>query len=62
MFARGILTIGTHNMSYAHSDDDIAALLRTYDEVFGILRSALDRGNITSLLRTAPLVPLFRVR
>jgi glutamate-1-semialdehyde 2,1-aminomutase len=62
VFARGILTIGTHNMSYAHSDDDIATLLRTYDEVFGILRGALDRGNITSLLRTAPLVPLFRVR
>ncbi|MEK6744851.1 MAG: aminotransferase class III-fold pyridoxal phosphate-dependent enzyme [Nitrospirota bacterium] len=62
VFARGMLTIGTHNMSYAHSDDDIAALLRAYDEVFGILRGALDRGDISARLRTAPLVPLFRVR
>ncbi len=62
VFARGILVIGSHNISYAHTDDDVARLLGVYDEVFGMLRSALSEGKIGEYLRTEPLVPLFRVR
>lgn len=62
LFARGILAFGSHNMSYAHSDVDIAALMDTYDEVFGILRGAIDRRNLMDLLRCKPLEPLFKVR
>jgi glutamate-1-semialdehyde 2,1-aminomutase len=62
MFARGILIIGSHNMSYAHSDADIAGLLAAYDEVLPILRSSVDQGDLLERLRCEPLKPLFKVR
>ena len=34
---RGILTLGVHNMMYAHSDEDVQKLLSVYDEVFPLL-------------------------
>lgn len=62
IFARGILTVGTHNMSYAHSDDDISQLLKVYDEVFGNLKDAIVNNRLKELLKTRPLVPLFKIR
>jgi glutamate-1-semialdehyde 2,1-aminomutase len=60
--ARGILSLGTHNVTYAHSDEDVAHLLRMYDEVFPILREAVEEGAMKQYLRCRPLEPLFRVR
>ncbi|MCL6557415.1 MAG: aminotransferase class III-fold pyridoxal phosphate-dependent enzyme [Firmicutes bacterium] len=62
MFARGILTLGTHNMSYSHSDADVAKLLAVYEEVFLVLKDAVDHGNLKKYLRCQPLVPLFKIR
>jgi glutamate-1-semialdehyde 2,1-aminomutase len=62
MLARGILTLGTHNMSYAHSDEDVARTLAVYDEVFPLLKEAVDSRRLESMLRCAPLQPLFKVR
>ena len=62
MFARGVLTLGTHNMSYSHSDADIEKLLGAYDEVIPVLLRARNPDELKSLLRCAPLVPLFKVR
>lgn len=62
VFQRGILTVGTHNMSYAHTDADVEKLLSVYDEVFGILRTALDSKGLEKALRCEPLKPLFTVR
>ena len=62
VLARGILTIGTHNMSFAHSDDDADRLLAVYDEVFPLMRDALAANEVLSALRCEPLKPLFRVR
>ena len=41
VFARDVLTIGTHNMSYAHTDADIVKLLEVYNEVFGIIKEVI---------------------
>jgi glutamate-1-semialdehyde 2,1-aminomutase len=60
--ARGILSLGTHNVTYAHTDDDVGRLLSVYDEVFPILREAVEEGAMKQYLRCAPLQPLFRVR
>jgi len=60
--ARGILCLGTHNVSYAHSDADVARLMQVYDEVFPILREAVEEGAMKQYLRCPPLQPLFRVR
>jgi glutamate-1-semialdehyde 2,1-aminomutase len=62
VLARGILSLGTHNVTYAHTDDDVDRLLRVYDEVFPILREAVEEGAMTQYLRCPPLQPLFRVR
>jgi glutamate-1-semialdehyde 2,1-aminomutase len=62
MFERGILSYGSHNISYAHSDADIDALLGAYDEIFPLLRAAAFDGRMSQLLRCKPLEPLFRLR
>ncbi len=62
VFTRGILTIGTHNMSYAHSDNDISQLLKVYDEVFKILKDAILNNTLQKLLKAKPLAPLFNIR
>lgn len=62
MFARGILALGTHNMSFAHGDADVARLLAAYDEVLPLLKEAVDGQRLHELLRCRPLEPLFRVR
>lgn len=62
MFARGILTFGTHNMSYAHTDVEIGRLLVVYDEVLPLLKDAVDNRTLEKQLRCAPLEPLFKLR
>lgn len=59
---RGILTLGTHNMSYAHSDNDISILLGVYEEVFLIIKESLKLGDLKTRLRAEPIMPLFKVR
>lgn len=62
MFARGILTIGTHNISYSHSDTDLEKLFAAYGEVIPLLTEAVRHKKLESLLRCEPLQPLFKVR
>jgi glutamate-1-semialdehyde 2,1-aminomutase len=62
MVQRGILTLGTHNMTYAHSNEDVDRLLAAYREVLPILSSAVEKGEVREQLRCEPLQPLFRVR
>ena len=63
LFARGILALGTHNLSYAHSDADIERLLTVYDEVFALLaRMLVDNAPLERYLKCEPLTPLFKVR
>lgn len=62
VFARGILTLGTHNISYAHSDADVDRLIAVYDEVFPLLKNAVEGRKMAQLLRCEPLEPLFKLR
>ena len=62
IFARGILSLGTHNISYAHSEADVAKLLSVYDEVFPILKDAVHNRAMRQYLRCEPLEPLFKLR
>lgn len=62
VFRRGIYALGTHNLSYAHSEADISALLECYREVFGMLRESIDRGTLLDRLECTPLVPIFTTR
>lgn len=62
LLARGILWIGTHNLNYAHSAADIAALLKAYAEVLPLLKRAIASGRPRDFLRCEPLQPLFKIR
>jgi glutamate-1-semialdehyde 2,1-aminomutase len=62
MFARGILTLGTHNLFYAHGEGEIDRLLAAYGEVVPLLAEAVRSGRLDAHLRCAPLAPLFKVR
>jgi len=62
VFARGILMIGTHNMSYAHSDSDLEKLLAVYDEVFNNLKQGIVEKKLEVMLNCETLVPLFKIR
>lgn len=62
MHQRGILSVGTHNVSYAHSEADVATLLAAYREVLPFIGQVLNEGRLHDVLRCAPLVPLFKVR
>lgn len=62
ILARGILSVGTHNVTHAHSEADIDRLLAVYDEVFPILASAVADNRLKQYLRCKPLEPLFKVR
>lgn len=62
MFENGIYTLGTHNLSYAHSKKDIDRLLTVYETFFGILKRVKSKENIKVFLKAKPLVPLFKVR
>ena len=62
MNARGLLTLGTHNLSYAHDANDVARALAAYEEVLPWITTAIETGNLAAELRCKPLAPLFRVR
>lgn len=62
MLERGILTLGTHNMSYAHSDSDLDTLFEAYQEVIPLLVKAIQENTLEKLLNCQTLEPLFKVR
>jgi len=62
MLARGILTIGTHNMSFSHSDEDLDRLFNAYDDVIPMLVEGVRKNKLEAMLRCQPLQPLFKVR
>ena len=53
---------GTHNMSYAHTDQDVLKLLAAYDEILPIARDTIASESLDESLRCASLEPLFKVR
>lgn len=62
MIARGVLTLGTQNISYAHSAKDVQTFLKAFCEVTDLLSEAVGSGSVTNQLRCAPLEPVFKVR
>lgn len=62
LMQRGVLSVGTHNVSYAHTDADVSILLSAYSEILPMIGQVLDQGRLRESLRCKPLVPLFRIR
>jgi glutamate-1-semialdehyde aminotransferase len=62
LFARGFLSLGTHNLSAAHTEEHIDGLVRCYAEILPAIAERARNGRVTEALRAEPLVPLFKVR
>jgi glutamate-1-semialdehyde 2,1-aminomutase len=58
----GILTIGSHNVSYALRDSDIVQIVRAYARVLPLISERLKRGTLVEQLEVPSLQPVFRVR
>ncbi len=62
LFHRGILFLGTHNLSAAHGQADIDRLLDCYRELLPKIANLAQAGRVRTALRTDVLRPLFSVR
>jgi len=60
LIRRGVLWGGFHNLSAAHTDDDVSYLLKVYQDGLTALRSVVERGTLVASLRGAPVEPVFR--
>lgn len=57
---RGILTIGVHLLSFSHNDEDVEKTLEAYRDAMGILRRAIDEGDIEKYLEGTKVKPVIR--
>ena len=60
MIKRGVLWGGFHNMSFSHTDADIEFTLNAYEQVFPILKEAVQSGKPESYLQGEVLEMVFR--
>ena len=60
LIRRGVLWNGFHNLSAAHTAEDIDYLLGVYGEVLPSLRAELERGTLHVALRGEPVEAVFR--
>ena len=62
MFRRGILILGTHNVTLAHGKSEIRKIVSAYSEVLPMLSENIARGSLVEKTDVTPLAALFRVR
>jgi len=62
MIRRGVLILGSHNVSYAHGPNEIAHVLAAYDSVLATVAEKLAEGNLEQNLGIPAIEPIFRVR
>lgn len=62
MLKRGILTFGTHNISYSHSDKYIKKILCAYEEIIPLIKTSIEEKNLLKKFDAEPIKPLFKVR
>lgn len=62
MHKNGLLMLGTHNISYAHSHDDIKYLLEVYGTVLPGIARTISNRSFDADFKGEVLQPLFRVR
>lgn len=61
-FKEGVLVLGTHNVTTAHTSKAIKSIGRKYSRIFSRLRENLEKNTLKINLEVLPLQPLFKVR
>lgn len=62
MHKQGVLTLGSHNICFAHNKDDINYILAAYEYSFEKLANDLKKGHLEKNMTTPVITPLFSVR
>ncbi|MEQ8603714.1 MAG: aminotransferase class III-fold pyridoxal phosphate-dependent enzyme [Marivibrio sp.] len=62
MAQRGVLTLGSHNISYAHDARDLRHVVSAYADVLALMAEKLESAQLEQELRAPKLVPIFQVR
>ncbi|VVH61805.1 aminotransferase, Class III pyridoxal-phosphate dependent [uncultured Gammaproteobacteria bacterium] len=62
VFKRGILTLGSHNLSFSHTKEDIDRLLKVYAEVLPMIKHHINNKDLLENIQGEILKPLFKVR
>ena len=62
MIRGGVLMLHSHNVCFAHGEEDIAHVLATYDRVFATMAEMLKQGDIEAQLDVPVIRPIFSVR
>jgi glutamate-1-semialdehyde 2,1-aminomutase len=62
IFERGLLVLGTHNVTLAHKQKVMKKISEIYFEVFEFMKDKISRGTLREELKVEPLKPLFKVR
>jgi len=60
LFRRGILWGGSHNMSFSHTDGDVAYTLEAYSGALPVVHEAVMTGTVGRHLRGPAVEPVFR--
>lgn len=62
MIAGGVLTLGSNNVCYRHSDADVDWILSAYDRALGTVARELATGSLEERLGHPAIEPIFQVR
>jgi glutamate-1-semialdehyde 2,1-aminomutase/spore coat polysaccharide biosynthesis protein SpsF len=62
MLAQGILIAASNNVTYAHTEDDVARIAKAYDNALGRIAEELKSGKLLENLGCPPVMPVFSVR
>jgi len=62
MFLRGILVLGTNNVSWSYTDKQINRVKDAYSEVLEKIARNLESNTLITNLRADPIEPLFKIR
>jgi glutamate-1-semialdehyde 2,1-aminomutase len=59
---RGILTLGSHNLSFSHTREDVDQLIEMYSKVLPMIKCHLNNKDLLENIHGQILEPLFKVR
>jgi glutamate-1-semialdehyde 2,1-aminomutase len=62
MFSRGVLILGTHNVSLADTNRPVDKIMEAYSGTLQAIAEAIENGDLEARLHVKPLIPLFQVR
>ena len=60
LLRHGVLWAGFHNLSFGHGDAELEHVLGAYERALGVLRDAVERGDLASRILGVPVQPVFR--